>query len=284
MIKKHAFPIANSVGYTATAVYLGCAALTVIIFYLDLIFPRGVAIGSLYIVVVLLAIWSPGTRMIMIAALITSLLVLIVLLFKPPAEAPWKSIFNRGLALVIIWITAILGAKIKKAEQELIKIASHDFLTGLLNRREMYNRMHTEICRVDRVDKPFSILIIDIDYFKRINDRYGHVTGDRVLKEMSAMLKEHLREYDYVCRYGGEEFLVAAPETPLADAHELADRLRREVEAKPFAIPAQPAIPVTISVGVTQLVKGEQIEATLSRADKALYQAKESGRNRVVVA
>ena len=283
MIEKTAPSILHKAGYTTAAVYLCCAALTVAICYIDLQLPRGIAIGSLYIVVVLFAIWSPDSRLILITALITSLLVLIVFIYKPADETIWKSVFNRSLALITIWITAVLGLKMKASEQELIRIASHDFLTGLLNRREMFNRLHTEICRVDRIEKSLSVIMIDIDHFKGINDRYGHVTGDKVLKEVSRILKGHLREYDFICRYGGEEFLVAAPETSLEVARDLAERLRTTIMDARISPPALPAIPLTISAGVTQFVKEEPVEATLSRADTALYQAKNAGRNRVAV-
>lgn len=283
MIEKTAPSTLHKAGYTTMAVYLCCAALTAAICYIDLQLPRGIAIGSLYIVVVLFAIWSPDSRLILITALITSLLVLLAFIYKPADETMWKSVFNRILALITIWITAVLGLKMKASERELIRIASHDFLTGLLNRREMFNRLHTEICRVDRIEKSLSVVMIDIDHFKDINDRYGHVTGDKVLKEVSRILKGHLREYDFICRYGGEEFLVAAPETSLEVARDLAERLRTTIMDARISPPALPAIPLTISAGVTQFVKGEPVEATLSRADAALYQAKNAGRNRVVV-
>lgn len=270
--------------WSTAKLHVGCAALIFVIFYIDVWIPKGVAIGSLYIVAVLLAIWSPSIRFVKSIALAASLLVLLAYLFKPPAEHEWKNMVNRGLALTTIWVTALLGTRIKVAEQELIRIASHDFLTGLLNRREMFSRLHTEVSRQDRVAKPFSLIMIDIDHFKHINDSQGHLTGDRVLKDISRILREHLREYDYVCRYGGEEFLVAAPETNLNVAYDLAERLRMVVMNSRFSSPGIPLKSVTISAGVTQHLKGELIESTLLRADKALYEAKNSGRNKVVAA
>ncbi|OGT98803.1 MAG: hypothetical protein A2079_04040 [Geobacteraceae bacterium GWC2_48_7] len=283
MTKNAAGAIAEKAGWSTAKLHIGCTALVFIIFYIDLTIPKGVAIGALYIVAVLLAIWSPSIRFITSIAVVASLLVIIAYIFKPSAEHEWKSIVNRGLALTTIWITALLGTRIKLAEQELIRIASHDFLTGLLNRREMFNRLRIEVSRVDRVDKAFSLIMIDIDHFKLINDQFGHLTGDKVLKNVSRTLREHLREYDYVCRYGGEEFLVATPETNFKVAHDLAERLRIIVMNSRFSSPALPVISVTISAGVTQHVKGDNIETTLSRADLALYEAKNGGRNRVVV-
>lgn len=283
MTKSAAVAIAEKTGWTTAKLHIGCTALIFVIFYIDLSIPTGVAIGTLYIVAVLLAIWSPSIRFITSIALASSLLVITAYIFKSPAEHEWKGLINRVLALTTIWITSLLGARIKRAEQELIRIASHDFLTGLLNRREMFNRLHIEVSRVYRIDNPFSLIMVDIDHFKLINDRFGHLTGDKVLKDVSRILREHLREYDYVCRYGGEEFLVAAPETKLKVAHDLAERLRVIVMDSALSSSVAPMIKITISAGVTQHVRGEQIETTISRADRALYDAKNGGRNRVIV-
>jgi diguanylate cyclase (GGDEF)-like protein len=263
--------------------YLGCLLLTGLIFCIDLKFPLGISFGSLYIVAVLFAFWSPRPRFVLVVAAVSSLLVIAALACKPSVEEMWRVVFNRGLALFIIWVTALLCLKIKTAEQELIRVASHDFLTGLLNRREIFNRLHTEICRVDRIDKPFSVIMLDIDHFKRVNDTYGHHAGDQLLRETAQILKGHLREYDYICRYGGEEFLVVAPETTLPVARELAERLRRVMMEARFRLPALPVMAITISAGVAQQMKGEAIGTLISRADDALYQAKQSGRNRVKV-
>lgn len=266
------------------AVYIACALLMGLIFYIDTRVPLGVAIGSLYILVVLLALWSRRARFIYIVAAVSSVLVVGVWIYKPAVEEMGKVVFNRGLALFIIWATALLCLKIRAAQHELVRIASYDFLTGVLNRREMFNRLSMEMSRVDRVDHALSVIILDIDHFKDINDRYGHQAGDDVLKEMAGILKEHLRKYDYICRYGGEEFLVVAPETPLPVAHDLAERLRLMVMQAKFTPSNSPPIAITISAGVAQQVKGELVASLISRADAALYEAKEAGRNRVVVA
>ncbi|BCS56018.1 GGDEF domain-containing protein [Geobacter sp. SVR] len=262
---------------------LGCLLLMGLVFYVDLKLPSGVSFGSLYIVAVLFAFWSQRTRFVLVVAIISSVLVVAAFLYKPPVETMWKVYFNRSLSLFIIWVTALLCLRIKMAALELTRIASHDFLTGLLNRREIFKRLHIEMCRVDRIDKPFSVIMLDIDHFKVVNDTYGHQTGDLLLKETARILREHLREYDYICRYGGEEFLVVAPETPLQVAQELAERLRRILMETHFSFPALPSITVTVSAGVAQRIKGETIGALISRADAALYQAKNSGRNRVAV-
>ena len=275
--------LSNRRSRTDFGVYLACALLMGLIFYLDLKVPLGVAVGTLYILVVLLALWSHKAPIFVVAA-VSSVLVIGPWIYKPPVEEMWKVIFNRALALFIIWATALLCLKIKSAQQELVRIGSHDFLTGVLNRREMFNRLYMEMSRVDRVDHAFSVIILDIDHFKGINDRYGHHAGDEVLKGMAGILKEHLRKYDYICRYGGEEFLIAAPETPLPVAHDLAERLRLVVMQAQFSFSDSLPITVTVSAGVAQQVKGEPVGTLISRADAALYRAKESGRNKVVVA
>lgn len=263
--------------------HLACGLLMACIFYVDMRLPLGVAIGSLYIIAVLMAIGSHRRRPIVLVALVSSLLVIVAVLLKPSVEMMEKALLNRGIALATIWVTALLGLKIKGTEQELVRIASLDFLTGLLNRREIFNRLYTEVCRVDRIDRPFSLIMVDIDHFKAINDQFGHTTGDKVLKHLAWILKKNLRDYDFVCRYGGEEFLVVTPETPLEVAHELAERLRRTVAETRFTIAAVPLIRITISAGVARFTKGERIESLLDRVDRALYRAKEAGRNRVEI-
>ncbi len=191
-----------------------------------------------------------------------------------------------GLIFAIIrFISQAFIKDLKSAETKLIDMANHDFLTGLVNRREMFNRAAIELSRARRHGKPLSVILIDIDYFKRLNDNYGHDMGDSVLKDLSRTLKETLREYDIVCRYGGEEFVVVTPETDLDMARELAERLRcaaleLAITHKNEATP----IHISISAGVAELMVDESIEKTISRADAALYRAKESGRNRVEVA
>ena len=129
-----------------------------------------------------------------------------------------------------------------------------------------------------------SVLLIDVDHFKHINDTFGHLTGDVVLKELAEILSEVLRTPDVVCRYGGEEFAAFLPETSMGGAFSTAERLRAAVEGHQFCS-GNPTIDVTVSIGVTQTdQRDKRYEKALNRADQALYKAKESGRNRVVVA
>ena len=165
-----------------------------------------------------------------------------------------------------------------------IEMAITDALTGLFNRRYMESHLGTLIEQAAARGKPLSALVVDIDYFKAINDSHGHDAGDDVLRDFALRIKRSIRGIDLACRYGGEEFVIIMPETDMAVAAMVAERLRRRIAAEPFAI-AQGSrqIPVTISIGIAGLRgKDDTAPALLKRADQALYRAKRDGRNRVV--
>jgi two-component system, cell cycle response regulator len=165
-----------------------------------------------------------------------------------------------------------------------IEMAITDALTGLFNRRYMESHLATLIEQAILRGKPLTALVLDIDYFKSINDSHGHDAGDDVLREFALRIKRSIRGIDLACRYGGEEFVVIMPETDIAVAAMVAERLRRRIAADPFAIQqGARTIPVTISIGVAA-IRGKEDNAAsiLKRADQALYQAKRGGRNRVV--
>ncbi|HEX4041672.1 MAG TPA: PleD family two-component system response regulator [Xanthobacteraceae bacterium] len=165
-----------------------------------------------------------------------------------------------------------------------IEMAITDALTSLFNRRYMESHLATLIEQAASRGKPLAALIIDIDYFKAINDGHGHDAGDDVLRDFALRIKRSIRGIDLACRYGGEEFVVIMPETDMAVAAMVAERLRRRIAAEPFAI-GQGArhIPVTISIGIAGLRgKDDTAAQLLKRADQALYRAKRDGRNRVV--
>ncbi len=165
-----------------------------------------------------------------------------------------------------------------------IEMAITDALTSLFNRRYMESHLGTLIEQAAARGKPLSALVLDIDYFKAINDGHGHDAGDDVLRDFALRIKRSIRGIDLACRYGGEEFVIIMPETDMAVAAMVAERLRRRIAAEPFAI-AQGSrqIPVTISIGIAGLRgKDDTAAALLKRADQALYRAKRDGRNRVV--
>ena len=181
------------------------------------------------------------------------------------------------------------GARVVELQDNLIEArealreqAMHDPLTQLLNRRATLDFLLTELNRATRDLKPLTVMMVDIDHFKSINDRFGHPAGDGVLCEVSHRLRASLRAYDIVGRVGGEEFLVVAPGCDVSPGLMRAERLREVVCSEPVIF-KDLSINVTVSVGVASLPepKPQDLEAMLAAADKALYRAKEGGRNRV---
>jgi two-component system, cell cycle response regulator len=165
-----------------------------------------------------------------------------------------------------------------------IEMAITDALTGLHNRRYMESHLATLVEQASMREKPLAVLVLDIDYFKSVNDTYGHQAGDDVLREFAQRLKKSIRGIDLACRYGGEEFVVVMPETDMAIATMVAERLRRRIASEPFAIEGGTgSVEVTISVGLAARFSAADCAASvLKRADQALYRAKRDGRNRVV--
>lgn len=170
----------------------------------------------------------------------------------------------------------------KKNEEELLRLASTDPLTGVLNRREFRAIAEKEVMRSKRYGRPLSLLIMDIDHFKVINDSYGHAAGDKALQHLTKLCSSSLRTMDVICRWGGEEFVIMLPETGMKGAVVIAERLRSSIEETDF-INNNNKIDFTVSVGVSAFKQGDDdIDGVLSRADSSLYMAKENGRNKVV--
>ncbi|TBW58810.1 GGDEF domain-containing protein [Marinobacter halodurans] len=173
------------------------------------------------------------------------------------------------------------------ARNELMRLAaSHeqaartDALTGLPNRRDMQLQLANEFSRYQRSGHHFSVVLIDLDHFKQINDTYGHDVGDLVLQAFAELMQNICRQSDRPCRWGGEEFLILLPDTSLLQALTLSERLRYEVEQHGFIHKSQ-RLPVSISAGVCSISQSDSIDHLLRQADKNLYDAKESGRNRI---
>ena len=189
-----------------------------------------------------------------------------------------------------VWLTAALSLQ---TALDVMRLSSLEWetvtdpLTGVFNRRHMDRCLSEEVARAGRYGLPLSILLLDIDHFKQINDTHGHQAGDRVLVCLGEIVAEHLRGTDVLTRYGGEEFLVIAPHTALAVAVILAERLRKCVESHDFTLPSAPggtlSIGVTGSIGVATLGDGvDSTEKLIHAADANLYRAKQEGRNRVI--
>jgi len=170
--------------------------------------------------------------------------------------------------------------------QNSIEMAITDPLTGLHNRRYMESHLGTLAEQASTRNKPLALMMIDIDFFKVINDTYGHDAGDDVLREFAVRIRKSIRGIDLACRYGGEEFVIVMPETDIHVAGLVAERLRRSIAGESFAVnKGAKRIEVTISIGLATLDrKGEPVADVLKRADTALYRAKHDGRNRVVSA
>ena len=171
-----------------------------------------------------------------------------------------------------------LKTKLDVAQQN----ATRDPLTQLPNRLALENRLIDEIARWHRLSKPLSLLIWDIDFFKKINDNFGHSSGDKALIAIARLLAEHCRQTDFVARFGGEEFVMLLPDTDANKALQVADKLRATVEKTSF-IASGNKISITLSCGISQLTAADNNDTLFERADKALYQAKMNGRNQCVV-
>jgi two-component system cell cycle response regulator len=180
-----------------------------------------------------------------------------------------------------------IGERILDLEHRILELARTDFLTGVLNRRAFVERMEQELHRAVRERNCLSLILADIDSFKKINDEYGHNSGDRVLQEFTKALSGCLRAYDFIGRHGGEEFLVCLPGANESQAKLIAERMRRKIEQLRIGLPEPSGfIQITASFGVAFRVIGsdETIHSMTRQADEAMYRAKRAGKNRVFAA
>ncbi len=189
---------------------------------------------------------------------------------------------------IVLFLISRLAGSLSEAYSIIETMSITDELTQLFNRRHFHARLDEEIARARRYGHPLSLLMMDIDHFKTINDRYGHQTGDDVLKAIAAIFGSNTRSADIVARYGGEEFVVLLPETENETARMTADKLRAAIERQAFTSPDQSPFHVTASFGVacldmTDKNNADTAQQIVKMADDAMYQAKQAGRNRVVV-
>ncbi|MGA7800695.1 MAG: GGDEF domain-containing protein [Gammaproteobacteria bacterium] len=205
------------------------------------------------------------------------LLLAVAPLVGDPTHAARLDMF---FSYLLIGIFAYLYERARSGkEAELIRLSNTDVLTGAMNRRLFSENLRREIEKSRRYRLPVSLLMIDVDHFKRVNDTCGHDCGDRVLRETAQRIASSLRQADYFVRYGGEEFCVLAPGTCLEQASAMAEKVRELMAARPFGEAGN----VTVSVGVAELCPDDNEETLVNRADRALYQAKWAGRDRVAV-
>jgi diguanylate cyclase (GGDEF)-like protein len=186
-----------------------------------------------------------------------------------------------GIALLPLSVASVVFAIVNERQhQQLRDRASSDDLTGALSRRGLRERGERLLSDRGEAAGGVAVLMIDVDHFKAINDRHGHLVGDQVLRHVTALLSEHLREDALLARYGGEEFTVVLPVRSHDDALTVAERLRQVVEQQPCEVDGQ-TIAATVSIGVAFHRPAASLEDALSRADARLYEAKQAGRNRI---
>lgn len=211
------------------------------------------------------------------------------LIFEPPYSASFRisMVIVLGFEMVTCYI---LDQSRRRSKLRLLKLASefefaakHDALTGLANRREALEQLDAEYQRFLRTGRPFSVMLMDIDLFKAINDHYGHHAGDELIRMVARILRDQCRKVDTAARWGGEEYLVLLPETGAEEALKTARRIRAAVEAGSVDVDRR-QLRATISIGAATIAGAESIDRLLQRADEALYAAKSSGRNQACAA
>lgn len=202
----------------------------------------------------------------------------------PPS---WVDIGNLVFCTMALQVAVLLlgladdTARLRRERDVATDQAGHDPLTGVFNRRALQQRLPALLAQAGATAQPLSLVFLDLDHFKRVNDRFGHAVGDQCLCELVERTRLAMRESDLLARYGGEEFVIVLPGLDSSAAADWADRLRREIAASPFPAGAE-AIPVNASLGICEWAPGDDIDALFVRADQALYRAKQRGRNQVV--
>jgi len=189
------------------------------------------------------------------------------------------------LGFVLILLISLRGLDITSGK--LTSLAITDGLTGLYNQFYIKERLQEELYRSERYKHSLGLLMIDLDDFKTLNDKYGHIAGDRILRSFANLIKETIRPSDVPARYGGEEFLIILPETSCQNAISVAERIRQKIALYPFEIGSlkEQSSPFTISIGVCAFPgRGRTVEELITLADLALYQAKKEGKNKVIAA
>ncbi len=197
-------------------------------------------------------------------------------LMKPFDEAELKARLLTGKRILD------LQDELVAARESMREAATRDSLTGLLNHAEIFGMLERELERARREKKPLSVILADIDHFKKVNDSLGHLFGDEALREVARRLQSNLRAYDGVGRYGGEEFLLVLPACELGGAMQRANYLREKIAGSPVIVgTVQETVTISMGIAVSECIGVKEVETLVSRADSALYTAKNNGRNRV---
>lgn len=201
----------------------------------------------------------------------------------PPLQAGIAMWVNIVLVFGMFYaMAAYYRVRVVDAERRLLEMATIDPLTGLANRAQFQVRAASELSRMQRSGEPVALMLADVDFFKRINDEFGHDAGDKVLVRLAAVLREGLRDCDVLARWGGEEFLALLPACDSRGAYDVAERLRQAVAGAHVDIGGR-ALEVTMSFGIAEVDADHDLLAATTRADRALYRSKREGRNRVTI-
>lgn len=268
------------VGTRVQLVLLLSLLISAVVFMFDLYFPLGVAGGVPYVVLVLVGLIAQQPRAILALAILGSVLTAMGYIFSAVGGPHHVVLINRGLALFAIWATAIVSYIHLKMLARLEPLATTDQLTGLFNRHYFTSEVVKQINIWRRYQRPLSIIIIDIDYFKKVNDSYGHLVGDYALKALADICRSQVRDIDTVARIGGEEFAVLLPSTAVNGAMQIAERIRKITQKSTFKH-EDATFKFTVSLGVAELTdESWSITEFLKAADEMLYKAKNAGRNR----
>ncbi|UCH53452.1 MAG: GGDEF domain-containing protein [Pseudomonadota bacterium] len=261
------------------------SSVAVLLFVLDLFTPLGAAGGLPYLTLVLIALLARMRwAMLGFATLATVLIVAGYYLAPPPSSLAAMPMLNRTLAVLAIWSTALISFWHLRSLATLTPLVDRDQLTGLYNRHYFGAEARRQMSAWRRYGNPLSLIMLDIDHFKRINDRHGHLAGDEVLKALANTLQECTRDIDTACRYGGEEFVVLLPFTNQSGALAKAHQIRRAIASLTVHWQKE-HLSFRVSMGVAELADDSwEVADLIDAADHALYQAKNEGRDRICLA
>lgn len=252
------------------------------VFVFDIYFPLGVAGAVPYVALVLVALIAQQPRAILALAMLATALTIAGYFFSPSGGIQNVVLINRGMALFAIWSTAIVSYFHLKTLARLEPLATTDQLTGLYNRHYFTSELVKQINTWRRHQQSLTIIILDIDYFKKVNDTYGHLAGDYALKSLAKICKNQLRDIDTLARIGGEEFAILLPTTSVNGGMQIAERIRKVTEDYDYEYEGN-TFHMTVSLGIAELTDETwSITEFIGAADDMLYKAKHAGRNRCV--
>ncbi|MDX1405017.1 MAG: GGDEF domain-containing protein [Woeseiaceae bacterium] len=266
--------------------YGALAALTIFLF--DLVYPLGVVGSMPYVALPLLGLLARARRAIFTLAILGTVLTFAGLFLSTAGAPLYVVLINRGLNAAMVWTVALMAVRHlaigDSLRESLEKQASHDPLTDLYNRRYVFSMIENGLSRYQRYGDIFSLILIDADYFKQVNDQYGHCAGDAALQHIAATCVQSVRDADVVGRFGGEEFIILLPHTDATEAAVVAERIRGSMHESAFQWQDRP-VEITLSLGVAEVSsETKSFDQLIKAADRALYAAKREGRDQVAIA